>query len=161
MSKKRKDQKKRYHHFHPPSAAPGGKTTTTKRKKTINLPPIPQTLRPTQQTQQAKTLRLHLNRDIEFLRNRICAKRHPARRPEEHHRSRQSLCRFGTVVAPDLRHELEAPAYCADGAKDVGGSRDGVLGGHGFVCRDGSREVGRDAVGNLWHFFVFDLSFCA
>ena len=109
------------------------KKTENKNKKNPS-PPIPQTLRPTRQTQHAKTLRLHLNRDIEPLRNRIRAKGHPARRPQEHHGGRQAFGRLGAVVAPDLGHELDAPEDGADCAEDGGGGGDGRLGGHlGFL----------------------------
>ena len=104
---------------------------TKKRKKRKNSPPIPQTLCPTQKTQRAKALRLHLDRHVEPLGNRISAKGHPAQAPEEHHGGGQAFGRLGAVVAPDLGHELDAPADGADGAEDGGGRGDGAgLRGH-------------------------------
>ena len=114
------------------------------------VPSIPQTLSPTHQTQQTEALRLHLNRDVKFLRNRIRAKGDPARRPQKHHGRREAFGRFGAVVAPDLGHELDAPAYGADCAEDVGRGWDGGLGGH--LCENVERK--REKEGGRCAFFV-------
>lgn len=126
----------------------GNQRGAEKRKK--NSPPIPQTLRPARQTQQAKKLRLDLNRDVELLRDGIRAEGDPAHGPQEHHGRGQTLGRFGAVVADDLRDQLDAPAYGADCAEDVGGGGDGGLGGHCFFWwkGEGGGSVG-DFVGAL------------
>lgn len=100
------------------------------KSKTKDSPPIPQTLRPTRQTKQTKALRLHLNRDIELLRDRIRPKGNATHGPQEHHGRWEALGRFGAVVADYLRDQLDAPAYRADCAQDVGRGGDGGLGGH-------------------------------
>lgn len=101
-----------------------------KKKRLFYTPPIPQTLRPARQAQRAKHLRLHLDRHVEPLHHGVRAHRHPAARPQEHHRRRQTFRRFRAVVPPDLRHQLDAPEDGADGAEDGGGGRDSVLWGH-------------------------------
>ncbi len=95
--------------------------------QTANSPPIPQTLPPAHETQQAKTLRLHLYRDVEPLRDGVRAERHRAQGPQEHHGGREAPGGFGPVVAQDLGHELDAPEDGADGAEGGGGGGDGGL----------------------------------
>ena len=79
---------------------------------------------------------MHLDRDVELLRDRVRPKGNPAQRPQEHHGRGETFGRFGAVVAHDLGDQLDAPAYGADGAEDVGGGGDGGLGSHGgfFLC---------------------------
>lgn len=123
-------QQKRLFHYRNPPHLLDNSNNPSKTTIETDSPPIPQTLRPTNQTQQTKALRLHLDRDVEVLGDRIRAERHPARRPQEHHDRREPLGVFSAIVGHDLRDELDAPEYGADGAKDVGGEGDGGLGSH-------------------------------
>jgi len=99
------------------------------------LPSINHTLAPSSHTQRAKALRLHLQRHVKVLRDRVHAEWKTGDGPQEKHCRGYPLSGFGFPVGPDLGCHLYTPEDCTDGTENVGGNGDGGLRRHcGSAC---------------------------